>query len=433
MRIFTAACLLPALLVAGLSGPAAPAMAQSATEKVDEIVALVEEDIILRSELDSAIKSIVERIRTQGGGLPPQDLLEKQVLERLIVRKLQVQRAQRTGIRVSDADIDQAMVNLAEQNGITVNQMRQVLESDGEDFAEFRINIGEEIMTERLRQRVISGMTPVSDTEIEILLASEDFSGGEYDISHIQISLPDGATPRQIEDASEKVNQIHSQLDEGMDFASAAISFSQAQDALEGGHVGWRDLNSVPREFADAMRNLRAGQYSVPIRSQAGFHIIRVNDYREQRQIVVDEYRANHILVEINELVTARAAMEEARALHDRLVAGEEFATVARESSDDPSSANIGGDMGWFAPNTFGERFQAMLEGLQDGEISEPFQSQAGWHIVQRTGFRKTDVTEEAMRNMARQTILQRRADSEIEGYLRQLREEAFVDIRLSS
>jgi len=433
MKISCHACLLPLLLALGLGAPAATVQAQSETEQLDGIVALVEDDIILRSELDTAIKGIVDRIRAQGGGMPPQDLLEKQVLERLIVRKLQVQRAQRTGIRVSDQDIDQALVNLAQQNGISVTQLRQVLESEGEDFAEFRRSIGEEIMTERLRQRVVNGMNPVSDTEIDILLASEDFAGGEFDISHILVGLPDGATPRQIETALEEANGIHKQLEEGLDFASAAISFSSAQDALEGGHLGWRDLNSMPREFADAIRNLRAGQITVPIRSQQGFHIVRVNDFREQRQVVVDEFRANHILIEANELTTPKEAMEEVRALRDRLEQGEDFATLARENSDDTSSANIGGDMGWFQPDAFGERFQAMLEGLQDGEISEPFQSQAGWHIVQRTGYRKTDVTEEAMRNMARQTILQRRADSEVESYLRQLREEAYVDIRLPS
>lgn len=425
--------LLPALLVL-LSGTLSiPALAQPATEQIDEIVALVEDDVILRSELNTAIRGIEDRIRAQGGGMPPQDVLEKQVLERLVVRKLQVQRAQRTGIRVSDADIDQAMVNLAQQNGISVTQMRQVLEADGEDFAEFRVSIGEEIMSERLRQRVVSGMTPVSDTEIDILLASDDFAGGEFDISHIQVSLPDGSTPSQIEAASKQADKVHQQLEEGMDFATAAINFSQAQDALEGGHLGWRDLNSVPREFADAIRALRAGQYTVPIRSPAGFHIILVNDFREQRQVVVDEYRANHILIEVNELITARAAMEKIRALHDRIEAGEDFATLARENSDDPSSANLGGDMGWFGPDAFGERFQAMVMGLEDGEVSEPFQSQAGWHIVQRTGFRKNDITEEAMRNMARQTILQRRADSEVESFLRQLREEAYVSERLSS
>lgn len=418
------------LLFGLLGATSTPVMAQSVV-KLDEIVALVEDDIITQSELDIATDGIVQRITSGGGNVPPQDVLQKQVLERLINRKLQVQRALRTGIRVSDADIDQAMMNLARQNNITVSQMRQVLEADGENFAEFRRSIGEEIMSERLRQRIVSSMDPVSDTEVEILLASEDFTGGEFDISHIQVGLPDGATPPQIAEAEARIQDIHSQLEEGLDFASAAISFSESQDALEGGRIGWRDLNSLPREFSEAIREMEPGQFTEPLRSPAGFHIVLVNDHRENRQIMADEFRANHLLIEINELVDAEKAMEIARDLRQRIVDGEDFAELAREHSDDPTSANLGGDMGWFPPKQFGDRFEAMLVSLEDGEVSEPFQSQTGWHIVQRVGFRETDVTDEAMANMARQTIMQRRAESEVEGYIRQMREEAFVEIRL--
>jgi peptidyl-prolyl cis-trans isomerase SurA len=411
-----------------------PTLAPAQTiEEIDHIVALVDDDIIMRSELDTAVKGIVDRIRAQGGNLPPQDLLESQVLERLIVRKLQIQRAFRTGIRVSDADIDQAVTTLAQQNGLSVGQMRQVIESDGEDFSEFRRSIGEEIMTERLRQRVISSMDPISDTEVDILLASEEFGGGEYNISHIMINLPEGSTPAQIEAGGERINEVYAKLEEGMDFASAAISYSQSQEALEGGEVGWRDLNSVPKDFAEAIRNLKAGQYTVPIRSPAGFHIIRVNDYRDRIQVMAREHRARHILIEVNELVIAREAMERIREIREEIAGGADFEEMAREHSDDPTSANLGGDMGWFAENAYGERIEQMLLGLEEGEISEPFQSQVGWHIIQRLGFRETDVTEEAQRARARNSIIQSKSDTEVERYLRQLREEAYVDIRLAS
>jgi peptidyl-prolyl cis-trans isomerase SurA len=408
-------------------------LAAQQIEEIDHIVALVDDDIIMRSELDTAIKGIVDRIRAQGGNLPPRDLLEKQVLERLIVRKLQIQRAFRTGIRVSDADIDQAVTALAQQNGLTVTQMRQVIESDGEDFGEFRRSIGEEIMTERLRQRVVSSMDPISDTEVDILLSSEEFSGGEYNISHIMINLQEGATPAQIEAAAEKANAVHQRLEEGMDFASAAISYSESQEALEGGEVGWRDLNSVPRDFADAIRNLRAGQYTVPIRSPAGFHIIRVNDYRDQAKIMAMEHHARHILVEVNELVTPREAMEQIRDVRQQIMDGEDFGEIAKEYSDDPTTANIGGDMGWFQGDAYGERIEQMLLSLEEGEISEPFQSQVGWHIIQKLGYREMDVSDEVRRNRARNSIIQSKADAEVERFLRQMREEAYVDIRLAS
>ncbi len=419
--------------VALLAGAMATSLYAQQVEEIDSIVALVDEDVITRSELDTAIKGIVDRIRTQGGNLPPQNLLENQVLERLVIRKLQLQRALQTGIRVSDADIDQAVTGLAQQNGMSVMQMRQVIESDGEDFAEFRRNISEEILGERLRQRIVNSMDPISDTEVDILLASEEFAGGEYNISHIMLNLPEGATPKQIAEISARINEIHAQLEDGMDFASAAISYSQSQEALEGGDVGWRDLNSVPRSFSDAIQNLRGGQYTVPIRSPAGFHIIKVNDYRERAQVMAREHNARHILIETNELITARDAVERIRDIRQRILDGEDFSELAREHSDDPSSANLGGDMGWFQEGSYGERVEQMLTGLDVNEVSEPFQSQVGWHIIEKLGYREVDVTEEAMRQRARESIRQSKSDVEVDRFLRQMREEAFVETRLES
>ena len=409
-----------------------PVYAQSTT-KIDSIVALVDDDVVLRSELDLAIKGIVDRIRQQGGDLPPQHLIEKQVLERLIVRRLQLQRASQTGIRISDADIDEAMLMLAQQNQLSLMQLRQAIEADGEDFIEFRQNIGEEMMTERLRQRVINGMDPITETEIDILLASEQFSSGEYNISHILISLPEGATPQQISNQESKANNVHQQLIEGLDFASAAISYSGSQEALEGGLVGWRDLNSVPVAFSEAIKNLRAGQITVPIRSQAGFHIIKVNDYRDRSQVIATEFHAQHIMIKTSELVGPRDAMEQIRDIHDQLMNGEDFADLAREYSDDVTSANLGGDMGWFIPQSYGERITQTLEAMQDGEVSEPFQSEGGWHIMQRLATREIDVTEESIRTAARNNLQQQKMDIELERFLQQLRDEAFVEIKLDA
>jgi len=421
-------------LVSGLfSGLLTSPVHAQDTVQIDSIVALVDDDVVLRSELDLAIKGIVDRIRSQGGDLPPKHLLEKQVLERLIVRRLQLQRAFQTGIRVSDADIDQSLLMLAQQNQITLMQLRQVIENDGEDFAEFRQNIGEEMMTERLRQRVINSMDPITDTEIDILLASDRFQGGEYNISHILIALPDGATPQQISMQESKANNVHQQLEEGLDFASAAISYSGSQEALEGGLVGWRDLNSVPVVFSDAIRNLRAGQFTVPIRSPAGFHIIRVNDYRDQSQVMATEFHARHIMIETNDLIGPRQAMEQIREIRQKLVDGEDFAELAKENSDDVSSANLGGDMGWFVPQSYGERMEQTLSAMQDGAISEPFQTENGWHIIERLGMREKDVTEESLRNAARNNLQQQKMDIEVERFLQQMRDEAFVEIRLDA
>ena len=421
-------------LVSGLASGlmTGTALAQSTT-KIDSIVALVDDDVVLRSELDISIKGIVDRIRQQGGDLPPQHLLEKQVLERLIIRELQLQRAFQTGIRISDADIDQSLMMLAQQNNITLMQLRQVIEGDGEDFVEFRENIGEEMMTERLRQRVVNSMDPITETEIDILLVSDRFQGGEYNISHILIGLNEGATPQQIAMQESKANNVHQQLVEGLDFASAAISYSNSQEALEGGLIGWRDLNSIPVAFSEALKPLRAGQFTVPIRSPAGFHIMQVNDYRDRSQIMATEYHARHIMIETNDLVTPRQAMEQVRDIHQQLVDGGDFEALAREYSDDISSSNLGGDMGWFQPQAFGERMGQTLEAMQDGDISEPFQTETGWHLIERLGMREKDVTEEALRNAARNNLQQQKMDIEVERFLQQMRDEAFIEIRLDS
>jgi len=422
--IIAGSLLTPAVSTAQLSSSNAP---------IDSIVALVDEDIILRSELDMAVAGIVERVRSSGESMPPMNLLESQVLERLIMRELQIQRALQTGIRISDADIDQALVTLAQQNGMTLQQLRQVIEGDGENFAEFRQNIGEEMMTERLRQRIMNGMEPITDTEIDIMLASEDLSGGEYNISHIMAGLQEGPTPEQIRFAKEKADDIYERLVNGLDFASAAISYSDGSEALEGGLVGWRDLSSVPAFFADAVRELQPGEFTQPIRSPAGFHILKVNDYREQRQVVIKEYHARHIMIEMNEIMTPRLAMDAIIEIKDKLADGEDFALLAKEYSDDTSSANLGGDMGWFPPEAYGDRVYQTLMALKSGQTSEPFQTQGGWHIMELLATREMDRTEEAIRAEAREKIMNRKAEQEVQKVLRQFRDEAFVEIRLAS
>lgn len=421
------------ILAASLLAPAVSTaqMLSSNNQSIDSIVALVDEDVILRSELDLAVAGIVDRVRASGESMPPMNLLEGQVLERLIIRELQVQRAMQTGIRISDADIDQALVTLAQQNGMTVQQMRQVIEGDGEDFAEFRRNIGEELMTERLRQRIVNSMEPITDTEVDIMLASEDLSGGEYNISHIMVSLQDGPTPEQIQAAQTKADDIYRRLEEGLDFASAAISYSDGQEALEGGEVGWRDLNSVPAFFADAVRGLQPDQFTQPIRSPAGFHIIKVNGYREERQVVIKEYNARHIMIEVDELMTPRLAMDAIIDVKGKLDDGEDFAELAKEYSDDTTSANIGGDMGWFPPDAYGDRVYQTLIAMDPGQVSEPFQTMGGWHVIELLDIREVDRTEEAIRAEARDKIMRRKAEQEIDEVLRQFRDEAFVEIRL--
>ncbi|HID48934.1 MAG TPA: peptidylprolyl isomerase, partial [Chromatiales bacterium] len=321
--------------------------ADSDATLIDRIVAVVEEDVILQSGLDDNIANIRRQIEARGGPMPPDDLLNKQVLERLIMKKLQVQRADGTGIRVSDSDVDNTLQMVAQQNNISVTQLRNRLETDGFDFAEFRDEMRDELTINRLRDRVTDSASDVTDTEIEIMLASEQFGGGEVNVSQILISLAEGASPTEVREAQEEAEDVYQRLQDGLDFSAAAISYSDAPDALEGGLIGWRDANTIPTMFADALAELEAGEVTPPIRSPAGFHLLLLNERRSNQQVMLNEVRAQHLMVEITELVSAREAMDLIRDLKTRLDEGSDFSELAREYSDDRNSANLGGDLGW--------------------------------------------------------------------------------------
>jgi peptidyl-prolyl cis-trans isomerase SurA len=398
---------------------------------LDRIIALVEEDVILKSELDDAITHLERQVQARGESLPPRSVVEEQMLERLIINRLEVLRAEATGIRVSDADIDQALNRVAMNNGMTLSQLRMALEADGIDFDEFRDDMRQEMLSSRLRQRVVQSMDEITETEIEILLASDRLGGSEYLLSQILINVPEAASPAEANQARERAQEVLDQLRGGMDFGAAAITYSQAPDALEGGDVGWRNLNALPPMFADAIEGRDAGAVVGPIRTPAGYVILHVRDVRDHSEVIVREYRARHIMVEPTELVSPEQAEERAHDLHRRLKEGEDFAELARRYSTDESSANIGGLLNWFPAGRYGDGVQDIIDQLEPGEISEPFQSQSGWHIVKFEEVREADRTVETMRAEAREMLFEQKAEEEVERFLRQLRSESFVEVRL--
>ena len=272
----------------------------------------------------------------------------------------------------------------------------------------------------------------MTETEVDILLSSEDLVGGEFNLSHIMIALPEGATPQQIATAADEASDVYNRLLEGLDFGAAAISYSDSPEALEGGDIGWRDLNTIPRNLADAINDLPEGEFTSPVRSTGGFHVVKVNGKRDNAQVMVKEYHARHIMLIPSEVMSARQAMDRITEISEKLKAGEDFENLAREYSDDTTSANIGGDLDWFQPGRYGERVQQTIEALKVDEISEPFQTQVGWHIVQFLGEREMDRTDEAIRGDARAKIFQRKADAELQKFLRQMRDEAYVENRLT-
>lgn len=409
-----------------------PAFAQSLSQPLDRVVAVVEEDVILRSELDRALGNITRQYAGQTTQLPPQDVLERQVLDRIILIKLQAARARETGIRVSEGEIDAAIAGVAQQNGMSIEQLRQSLQQDGFSYSEFRETMREEMLLQRMRQRFAQSQVSVSQSEIENLLASDRLQQGEVHLGHILIALPESADAEAIRQGQEKADGVHKLIVDGMEFSAAAIRYSNAPNALDGGDLGWRSLNEIPSAFVELVGSLQEGELTPPVRGPAGFHILKVYGKRAESQRVVEEFHARHIMIPVDELTTDAEARALASDLRARALAGEDFAALAREYSKDHNTAPLGGDMGWFPVDGYGTGVANVITTLGDGDISEPFQTDLGWHVLQRLGSRQQDRTTEYLRAQAAETIRNRKVEEEYDRFLRQLRDEAYIENRLA-
>ena len=415
--------------VAGSSAVSAQALS---IEPLDRIVAIADDDVILQSELDRAVTNINTQYRSNPQQLPPRDALEKQVLDNLVMMHLQVQRAQSSGIRVSDSDVDQAAQRVAENNRIDVRQLRASLEHDGVSYDDFRKNLHDQLMVQRLHQRIAQDRSNVSDSEVDVLIASNSLKSGEVHLAHITIGVPEGASAAQIQAAKEKADDVKKQIDGGMDFTAAAIRYSNAQDALQGGDLGWRRYDEVPEAFGELIEGMQNGQVSQVLRGPSGFHIMKLVDKRSDSKQVVTEYHARHIEINVTEVVSSDEAQRQINDIRRRIVDNkEDFAKLAKQYSQDPQSSNQGGDLGWFPIDQYGTRVAEQLGMLKDNELSQPFQTDIGWHIMQRLATRQQDRTDDAKREQARNVLRNRKADEEVENFLRQLRSESFVEIRL--
>jgi peptidyl-prolyl cis-trans isomerase SurA len=416
-----------------LSFALAPTAAHAqATAPVDAIVAVVDEDVILRSELDRAVANILQQYASQPGQLPPRPVLERQVLDRLVMLRLQLARAQSTGVRISDAELEQAIQSVASRNRMTMDQLRQRLVADGLSYDEFRTSLRDEMVIERMRQRYIQSRVQVSEAEVDQLLAVREVGGPEVRLANIVVALPDGATPDQVATAQRKISGVRDIIIKGdLDFSAAAIRYSDAQNALDGGDIGWRPFDGIPPAFAGMLQTMKPGDITEPVRGPNGFQIVQLVDTRTAGRQTLTEFNAQGILVRVTPTLPAEAARQKVEALHSRLAAGADFAEVARADSDDTLTRASGGDMGWFAVNAWGSAIGNQIQALADGQLSQPFQSEVGWHIIKRLGTREQDVTELNRRNQAREIIAQRKAEEEFERFLRQLRSEAYVDSRL--
>jgi len=434
MKKTLAAPFLALLALIALLAPLAALKAQVLMphDPLDKVIAVVEDDVILKSELDRALTNIMSQYQGRNTQLPPREILERQVLERLVMIRLQIARAAGTGIRISDAEVDQAIANMAKQNNLDVAQLRVTLARDGYGYDEFRNTMRDELTVQRLRQRFVQSRVQVTDTEIDLLLQGGGLKRGEVRLAHILIGVPDGAKPEQLAAAREKADKVHKEIEGGLDFSAAAIRYSEGQQALEGGDLGWRRFDEVPSLFAEVISSMKAGDVTQPMRGPSGFHMLKLVDVRENAKQVVSEYHARHIMVKTSEIVSSEEALNSVKNLERRIRGGEDFEKLAKQFSEDKASGTLGGDMGWFAKGAYGSKVESMIDTLKDGELSQPFQTEVGWHIMQRLGVHEVDKTAEFEREQARDAIRNRKAEEEYDNFLRQMRSEAYVENRLT-
>lgn len=421
------------LVLAALAGPAAAAPRPAPIE-ADRIVALVGDDVITLRELQVRLDSAVAQLKRQGTPLPPQDVLQRQMLERMITDLVQTQSAKENGIRIDDTMLDQAITRIAAGNKMSVADFRKALEKDGIAFASFREEIRGEILISQLRERDVDSRIKISEGEIDNYLAGAGAGASaqsEVDVAHILLRTPEGSSPEQIDKLRAKAEQVLARLKRGEDFAQIAAAYSDAPDALQGGHVGYRTVDRLPALFADAISRLKSGELSGVMRSPNGFHIIKLLDQRGGAATPqVQQTRARHILIKVSELVSEKDARQKLDALRERLANGGNFAELARLYSQDGSAAK-GGDLGWLYPADTVPEFEKAMDALKIGQISEPIRSPFGWHLIEVQERRLQDVSDERRRMAAKSALRARKADESYQDWIRQLRDRAYVEIRL--
>lgn len=403
-------------------------------EMLDSIAAVVNDGIVLTSELQIEVQRIVARLEAEGTPIPPMNQLAPQILERLVIRQIQLQRAARIGLQISDENLNLALAGIAERNGVSLNDLPAMLAQEGIDYASYRAEMRDQLIVEQLRQRDVIGSINVTPRELEDYLERQEGRATrnvEFKLSQILISTSANADPENVATSEKQVWEIYEKVQNGASFAEMAIAFSDGQQALEGGEMGWRKGEELPTLFADIVPGLERGQVSEPIRSASGFHLVRLNDIRGADPIMESQTRARHILITVNEILDEEAARQRLTEIREQIMDGDDFEAVAKVVSEDPGSAINGGDLGWNGPDIFVPEFQVVCDQLEIDEISDPFRSSFGWHIIQLLDRRVQDTTDQVMRQEALMAIRNSKLNEETELWARRLRDQAFVEYRL--
>ena len=413
------------------------AYAQTASEdrvELDRIVAKIDQDVIMRSELDDRLAAVQQQLMARNVALPAQDVLQTQVLEQLILESIQVQLGTRAGIRIDDRAVNEAIARIAGRNQMSVATFRRNLEADGLSFDQVREDIRRELILNQVRQRQIAQRVQISEQEIDNFLASPEGQAQqqvEYNLAHILIPTPDNASPANIQSAQRRAGELSAQLRQGADFETLAIANSGGQNALEGGDLGWRRVEQLPTLFAEQAVKMSKGEISDPIRSPAGFHIFRLVDTRGDEKVLQDQMLVRHILIKPNEIRSDSEAQQQAQDIYQQLENGASFETLAKAHSDDTASALNGGNMGWVSPEVLVPEFQTAMKIVPENVVSEPFRTTYGWHVLEVLGKRQSDISTQVRRNQVRELLGNRKFEEELMVWLREIRDQAYVEIQL--
>jgi peptidyl-prolyl cis-trans isomerase SurA len=403
-------------------------------EMLDRIAAIVNDGLVLKSELDVQMSSVQKRLQEQRVELPSQSVLQQQVLDRLVLQEIQLQRAKHVGLTVTDEQLNSALQEIAARNKIPFDQLPTALAAQGVDYKLYRESMRKELTLSTLRQRDVIAHINVSPHELEQYLARQQNAAAndEFNVSHILLSLPAAATPQQLEEISHKAQDVAVRAGKGEDFGQLAIVNSNSQTALDGGQLGWRKGTQLPQFILDLVVKMKPGEVSEPVRTPSGYHIVKLNERRSgEAPVIINQIHVRHVLMKPNELDDDETVRQKLAKLRDRIEKGESFAGIASTASEDPGSAPDGGDLGWSGPGTFVPEFDKAIADLKVNEITEPFKTRYGWHIVQMLGTRTYDSTDDVRRQKAFAAIRESKADEETELWLRRLRDDAFVETKM--
>ncbi|WP_152219820.1 peptidylprolyl isomerase [Pseudomonas sp. SCB32] len=400
---------------------------------LDRVVAIVDNDVVMQSQLDQRLREVRATIQKRGAPLPPEHVLTQQVLERLIIENIQLQIGDRSGIRITDEELNQAMGTIAQRNNMSLDQFRAALAHDGLSYDDAREQVRREMVISRVRQRRVAERIQVSEQEVQNFLASDMGKiqlSEEYRLANILIPVPDGASPETVQAAGRQAQEMYQQLKQGADFNQLAVSRSAGDNALEGGEIGWRKAAQLPSPFDSMIGSLSVGDVTEPVRTPGGYIILKLEEKRGGSKMLRDEVHVRHILLKPSEIRSDEETHRLAEKLYERIQAGESFSELAKKYSEDPGSKLNGGDLNWVDPESLVPEFREVMNNAQQNQVTKPFRSPFGWHVLEVLGRRATDSSDKFREQQAAQTLRARKYDEELQAWLRQIRDEAYVEIK---